>query len=111
MILKGRQIAIGNDQTVSAVVAYPEPFKPGSATAVILAHGAGSDMNTPFMAAVQEGLAARGAVAVKFNFPYKERGGRAPDPAPVLEACYRAVVAAIRADRSIAPRLIVIVVQ
>jgi len=35
---------------------------------------------------------------VRFNFPYTERGDRAPDRAPVLEACYRAVLAQVRAD-------------
>jgi uncharacterized protein len=103
-----RKIGVAGDQTVSAAVAYPEPFTPGAATAVILAHGAGNDMHTPFLSAMQEGLAARGCIAVKFNFPYTERGRRAPDPAPVLEACYARVIDAIRNDAAIAPRRIVI---
>jgi predicted alpha/beta-hydrolase family hydrolase len=53
-------------------------------------------------------LAARGYVAVKFNFLYKERGGRAPDPAPYLEACYASVVEAIRCDTQIAAARLVI---
>ena len=108
MILNGRQIAIGTNATVSAVVALPDGFKPGGNTAVILAHGAGNDMNTPFLCAVQEGLAARDYVTVRFNFPYKERGMRAPDPAAVLEACFARVIEAIRADPAIAPQHIVI---
>jgi len=108
MVVKGRQIAIGEDETVSAVIAYPDDFTPATATAVILAHGAGSDMNAPFLCAVHEGLAARGYVTVRFNFPYKERGGRAPDRAPVLEACFARVIEAIRADPSIAaPRIVI----
>jgi predicted alpha/beta-hydrolase family hydrolase len=65
-------------------------------------------MNTPFLSAVQEGLAARGYVSVKFNFPYAEAGRRAPDRAPVLEDCYRHVVAAVRSDPGIAAGHLVI---
>ena len=43
------------------------------------------------------GLAARGLDVVTFNFLYTEQGRRAPDRAPRLEACYRTVVAAVRA--------------
>lgn len=105
--LDHRRIDVGGGHTVSAVVARPErPCAPS--TAVILAHGAGSDMNTPFLSFIQEGLAARGYTAVKFNFPYKELGRRAPDPAPVLEACYTRVLDAVRADTQIAARRIVV---
>lgn len=108
MALRHRAIQLADGQSISAVVAYPEDFKPGGARAVILAHGAGNDMQSPFLSAVHEGLAARGYVTVKFNFPYKERGGRAPDRAPVLEACYRDVLEAVRADPDIAaPRIVV----
>ena len=63
-------------------------------------------MTNPFLVAVADALAERGFATVRFNFPYTERGGRAPDPAPVLEACYRAVLAQVRADRELrrAPR-------
>ncbi len=107
MVLERRQITIGGGHGVSAVVARPEPA-PAAPTVVILAHGAGNDMNSPFLSAVHEGLAARGYVTVKFNFPYKEAGGRAPDRAPVLEDCFRHVLAAIRADRQLTPRHLVI---
>jgi len=108
MTVERRTIPLGDGQTVSAVVAYPEVFKAGRTAAVILAHGAGSDMQSPFLCAVHEGIAARGYVTVKFNFPYKEHGGRAPDRAPVLEDCYRRVLDAVRADRDIAaPRIVI----
>jgi len=108
MPLRHRTVRLTDGQSVSAVVAYPTGFTPGSATAVILAHGAGNDMQSPFLSAVHEGLAARGYVTVKFNFPYKERGGRAPDRAPVLEAAYRDVLQAVRADPDIAaPRIVI----
>ena len=107
MALERRQIPIGGGASVSAVIAYPAP-RVLSPTVVILAHGAGNDMNTPFLSALQEGLAALGYTSVKFNFPYTEAGRRAPDRAPVLEDCYRHVVAAIRNDPGIAAGRLVI---
>ncbi len=94
---------------MSAVVALPSGFKrPGRTPAIILAHGAGSDMASAFMSTVHTGLAREGWVAVKFNFPYTEARRRAPDPRPVLERCYRAVVDAVAADRTLAPPWIAI---
>jgi predicted alpha/beta-hydrolase family hydrolase len=108
MTLERRTIVLADGQSVSAVVAYPAGFKAGTATAVILAHGAGNDMQSPFLSAVHEGLAARGAVTIKFNFPYTEHGRRAPDRAAVLEACYRSVLDAVRTDPAIAaPRIVI----
>ena len=108
MKLIRRTIALDGNASVSAVVAYPPQFVTGQSTAVILAHGAGNDMESPFLCAVHEGLAQRGFVAVKFNFPYKERGGRAPDPARVLEGCYTRVLETIRTDATIAaPRIVI----
>jgi predicted alpha/beta-hydrolase family hydrolase len=107
MILERRQISIGGGESVSAIVAHPAP-RAASSTVVILAHGAGNDMNGRFLSAIHEGLAERGYVCVKFNFPYTEAGRRAPDRAPVLENCYRHVVAAIRSDQRLVPRRIVI---
>jgi predicted alpha/beta-hydrolase family hydrolase len=55
-------------------------------------------MSNPLLVALHEGLADRGFLTVRFNFPYKERGRRAPDRAPVLEACFRGVVDQVRAE-------------
>ncbi len=91
-----RRIELEGGDTVSAVIAYPET--PVDGPAVILAHGAGNDMHNPFLSAVHEGLAQRGYVTVKFNFPYKERARRAPDRPAVLEACYRHVLHTVRGE-------------
>jgi hypothetical protein len=42
------------------------------------------------------GLATRGLDVTTFNFPYIEAHRRMPDPAPTLEACYRAVIRHVR---------------
>ena len=62
---------------------------------VVLAHGAGAGQDHPFMVASAQGLAARGLDAVTFNFAYMERRASVPNPAPQLEACYRAVIATL----------------
>src|SRR5436309_982428 len=104
-----RRIALPGGGAVSAVVALPPGFRrPGRTPAVILAHGAGSDMTNPFLSSVHAGLAREGLVSVKFNFPYTEARRRAPDPRPVLQRCYRAVVDAVLGDRRLAPPWIAI---
>ena len=54
-----------------------------------LAHGAGAPMDSPFMQAIAEGVAASGIRVARFEFPYMHRrreGGRggAPDPPRIL---------------------------
>jgi len=91
-----RRIAVGDDIAVDSVWSRPADRAPS--WAVILAHGAGNDMHAPFLRVMQEGLARRGGVSVRFNFPYKQQGRKAPDRGPLLEATWRAVIAAARAE-------------
>jgi uncharacterized protein len=60
----------------------------------VLAHGAGAGMTHPFMAAVAEGLAARGVATLRYQFPSMERGSKRPDPPKLAQAAVRAAVAA-----------------
>jgi len=66
-------------------------------TTIALAHGAGAAMDSPFMLAMAKGLAAKGLRVARFEFPYMHARhfGRQPPPdrMPVLQTCYRAVVA------------------
>jgi hypothetical protein len=57
--------------------------------AVLLAHGAGSDMHGAALLAVAGALAAAGIPSLRFNYPYRTHGRRSPDRAPVLEAATR----------------------
>jgi predicted alpha/beta-hydrolase family hydrolase len=41
------------------------------------------------MAALAEGLAARGVATLRYQFPYSERGSKRPDPPAVAEAAVR----------------------
>ena len=74
--------------------------------AIILAHGAGQGMNSPFMRFFHTELAARGFLSVEFNFEYIEQGRKVPDPQPRMQARYRSVIEEITAAHS--PRKIVI---
>ena len=58
----------------------------------VFAHGAGADMNHPFMTAVATELAARNTATLRFQFPYMDRGGRRPDPPKLAQATIRAAV-------------------
>ena len=63
------------------------PRKPG----VVLAHGAGGNLDSPALVETAAGLADRGFPVLRFNFPYRQANRRLPDPGPTLEQCYRAV--------------------
>jgi len=65
--------------------------------ALILAHGAGAGQQSAFMVDFATALASLGLDVVTFNFPYTEQRRRIPDRAPVLEGCYRQVIAAVHA--------------
>jgi len=85
---------------------YDAPERGGRASAILLAHGAGSAMDAPWMEAVARGLVARGFPVLRFNYPYKERSRSAgwdlpPDRAPVLEEAHALALAKLaeHADR------------
>lgn len=66
---------------------------------VVLAHGAGAAMDSPFMNTIAAGLAAAGLGVARFEFPYMrarregtKRSG-APDREPVLLETWRAAIA------------------
>lgn len=67
---------------------------PKKATACyVVAHGAGAGMRHPFMAAVANGLTARGIATLRYQFPYMERGSKRPDSPKIAHAAVRAAVA------------------
>jgi len=93
---------------VSGIVTTAGDAAAATGTTVVLANGAGSNMRNPLLGALAADLAAHGVSTVRFNFPYTQRGERVPDRAPILEACYRAVLEQVRADRDLrADRLVI----
>ena len=75
---------------------------PADAPILVLAHGAGAPMDSPFLATMAAGLAERGVRVARFEFSYmrarREGGGRrAPDREPELRRAWLAAIAAIGA--------------
>jgi predicted alpha/beta-hydrolase family hydrolase len=68
-----------DDEVVSGVVSVPDTLNANSKTGLIFAHGAGNDMNHPLLVSVSRGLAEKGFITLRFNFPYKEKGIKRPD--------------------------------
>lgn len=76
---------------------FDEPSDEPSLYTVVLAHGAGAPMDTPFMATLAAGLAHLGLRVARFEFPYmaqRRHGGsrRPPNRMPELEECWRRAV-------------------
>ena len=57
---------------------------------LVVAHGAGAGMDHPFLAGFCRAMGDSGVATVRFNFPYIERGRRAPDPERVLRETWLA---------------------
>jgi predicted alpha/beta-hydrolase family hydrolase len=65
---------------------------------IVLAHGAGAAMDSPFMNTIAVGLAREGLRVARFEFPYmrsRRDGGKggAPDREPVLLEAWRGIIA------------------
>jgi len=75
-----------------------------AATTLILAHGAGAPMDTPFMNTIAKGVAEAGIAVIRFEFPYmmrrREDGKRRPpDRQPALLETWRAVFSSATSAR------------
>jgi uncharacterized protein len=69
----------------------------GGSPTLVLAHGAGAPMDSPFMTGVTERLAAMGHRVARFEFPYMARRRaegtrRPPDRQPILLDSWRKVI-------------------
>lgn len=83
-------IKVWHGENVSAVLTMPDKKKHYRA-GVIVAHGAGNDMEHEMLVDFSDGLARAGYPSLRFNFPYKEKGLKAPDGQKKLEATWGAV--------------------
>jgi predicted alpha/beta-hydrolase family hydrolase len=73
---------------VSALLRRP----PDARCLLAFAHGARAGISHPFMEVMSELLAREGVATLRYQFPYMERGHRAPDRPPVLTETVRAAV-------------------
>lgn len=57
---------------------------------LVIAHGAGSGMDHPFLAGFARAITDLGVAAMRFNFPYMEAGRRGTDTPAVAVSAWRA---------------------
>jgi hypothetical protein len=89
------RVAVDGEET--SAVLETAGVEPGKAL-FVAAHGAGSHMDHHSMVQLSAVLRERGFDVVRFNFLYRERGSRAPDRMPRLQACFSAVVSRARTE-------------
>ncbi len=77
---------------VSGIVIVPE----NAVIFLVLAHGAGADMNHKFMETIADYLADNGIATLRYNFPYTENKKRRPDFAHLLMETIRSAVKTAR---------------
>lgn len=65
-------------------------------TTFVFAHGAGGHRDDRHMLLLSKLLAECGIEAVRFNFDYREKGAKRPDPMPVLKATMREAIERVR---------------
>jgi hypothetical protein len=80
------KISISDNKTVSGILSIPDSG-PGE-TGVIIAHGAGNDMNYPLLAALAAGLVDAGHSTLRFNFYYREMGKSSLDNLELLHLAW-----------------------
>ncbi len=88
----------GDPRAVAAAWHDPAPADP-TRTGVVLAHGAGSDLDAPVLVAAATGLASHGHPVVRVNLGYRQRRSSGPPPRAEasiddLRATWEAVVEA-----------------
>jgi hypothetical protein len=66
---------------------------PDADAVLVLGHGAGSGMRTPFMAGFAEAIGRLGVATLRFEFAYMQAGRKAPDRPPVLVEAWNAAFA------------------
>lgn len=77
------QLEVGDDRVDCVAIAPPGAF-----AAATVAHGAGAAMDHPLMVGFCRRLSELGVATLRFNFPYAQKGRRAPDPEPRLRAAW-----------------------
>jgi uncharacterized protein len=82
--------------------------KRGAERAVLLAHGAGTDMTAGSLTVVADALAAAGIPALRFNYPYRSAGKNAPDRPKVLDAATREAAAELARRAKLPPERLVL---
>nr|MDP9120917.1 hypothetical protein [Acidobacteriota bacterium] len=100
-----REVPFGRLRPPQYTLTEPDPFwrfdgPAEAALTLVLAHGAGAPMDSPFMNEIALGVGARGIRVARFELPYmaarRATGARRPpDSEPVLRRAWIAAVASL----------------
>jgi uncharacterized protein len=82
--------------------------KRGADRAVLLAHGAGSDLQGAALRAVADALADANVPSLRFNYPYRSAVRNAPDRPKVLDAATREAAAELAKRAKLPPERLVL---
>ncbi len=88
MKTENHKIRVNDKAVVSSIWNIPEQYD----SILLIAPGAGKDMHSTFITSLHNGIAEKGVMTVKFNFPYLEQGRTAPNSPSVLEDTWLAVI-------------------
>lgn len=83
---------------------------PAGAPASVLAlgHGAGGDVDAPDLAALRAAALDAGVAVARITQPYRVAGRRAPAPGAHLDEAWTAAVSAVRGERRLAGRPLIV---
>ncbi len=93
---KARRVKVGSGEATSAI--FDPALESPTDALFVCAHGAGGHMADRGMVAVSEYLRRVGFHVVRFNFLYRERASRRPDPMPLLKETIAAVASHARRE-------------
>lgn len=106
--LESIEIPVTPGLTVRGVVGTPEWWPSGHRIGIVLAHDTDGSIDAEKLVELQQSLAERGNLTLRFNFPYTQAGKKRPDPPAILERTYKAATATLLNDRENAPARLVI---
>jgi len=91
------EIAVGSASVERVAAILDEPAGERRESAILFAHGAGVDIEHPWMSAMAAALVRRGFAVMRFRYAYMERAAREskpipPDRAPALEDAHFAAL-------------------
>jgi len=78
-------------RSMSLVYGIPENT-PEPSSCMVIAHGAGGPMYSPFITHFHSELARNGILTAKFNFPYMEAKKKIPDRMDILKKSYARIL-------------------
>ncbi len=76
--------------------------------AVVLAHGAGADMHAATLTSVTDALSEAGIPSLRFQYPYRSAGKKAPNPPAMLFGATRCAAAELARRTKLPPERLVL---